>query len=133
MDDPIILRFKGEDRPLWYSCEVMFDAVERFGNVAKMLDVLNRNTAEGFEAVRWLAVKLINDGELCRREEGYDKLPMVKEKELSLRMRPADFEMIRAGVIGAITKGYRRELTAEEKERDLGLEELESKKAEAGA
>ncbi len=110
MDNPIFLRFKGEDRPLNYSVEVMFDTVEKFGNVAKALDALNRNSPEGFEAVRWFAAKLINDGELCRREEGQDRLPMVKEKDLSARMRPADFEMIRAAVIGAITRGYRREI-----------------------
>ena len=94
--------------------------------------MIQRNTKEGFEAVRWLAVQLVNDGELCRREEGYDKLPMVKEKDFPLRMGPADYEMIRAAVIAAITAGYKRDLTSEEEERDLGLEELESKKPEAG-
>lgn len=132
MDNKVKLRFLGEERELNYSVAVMFDAVEKFDNVARMLDVIQRNTKEGFEAVRWLAVQLVNDGELCRREEGYDKLPMVREKDFPLRMGPADYEMIRAAVIAAITAGYKRDLTSEEEERDLGLEELESKKPEAG-
>ena len=133
MDKMIYANIKGEKRPLNYSIAVMFEVLERYGNINAALNIIAADGPESFEAVRWLAVCMANDAELCRREEGYDAEPMLKEEELTLRMRPTDFNELRDAVVEAITLGYTREIVYEEAEVDLGLAELNAKKETAGA
>lgn len=128
MDRMTKITINGIERCLNFSIEIMFDVNDKFGGVQSLLDVLTKKDREAIAAVRWCAVRLINDGELCRRESGYDPLPMMNEKDISARMNPADFETVRAAVVAAITAGFKREVTAENEERDLGLEELNAKK-----
>jgi len=130
MDRTITAKIADEERPLNYSVEVMFDMSEKFGDIKAALDTLEQNNKAGFEALRWFAIRMANDGELCRRECGYDPLPMLKESDISLRMSPLDYGILKAAVVDAIVLGYRRECEGEEV--DVGLQELESKKAKAG-
>lgn len=133
MDRMVTAVIAGAERYLNYSIEIMFDMMDKFGTLQTALDAIQKDGKEAFEVVRWFAIRMANDGELCRREAGYDPLPMVQESDISLRMSPYDFETLRAAVVDAIGAGYRREIEDEDKERDLGLEELNAKKAVAGA
>ncbi len=114
-----------------YSIEVMFDVSEKYGNIKDALSILGKNDREGFEALRWFAVKMANDGELVRREQGYDKLPMLTEKDVTLRMAPLDYEALKSAVVEAITRGYTRETADPDEEVDVGLSELNEKKTKA--
>lgn len=131
MDRTVKTVIGGKERELNYSIEVMFHMRDRFESIQKALEIIASDTKESFEAVRWFAVQMANDGELCRREAGYDHLPLVSAMDISLRMKPLDYELLKGAVIDAITLGYKRELKKEDEETDLGLEELRSKKAEA--
>ena len=122
----------GVERPLNYSVEVMFKVNEKFGGVNKALDALENDTRESVKNVRWFAVELANDGELCRREAGYDRRDMLKLEDISMRMRPLEYIQLKDAVVEAILAGYRQETESEE-EIDLGLAELNEKKAPAGA
>lgn len=122
----------GKERQLNYSIEVMFNMREKFGSLDHAFDVLGGDDIEAFEAVRWFAVAMANDAELCRRDAGYDPQPMVSEDDISLRIQPLEFAQLRDAVIDAITLGYKRELVNEDEEVDVGLEELRSKKTQAG-
>lgn len=133
MDRMVTANIAGTERSLNYSVAVMFDMTEKFGTIQAALDAVQKDGKESFETVRWFAVMMANDGELCRREAGYDPQPLVKESDISLHMSPYDFESLRAAVVDAIGAGYRRETEDEETERDLGLEELNAKKIVAGA
>ena len=42
-----------------------------------------RRAPEGLEAVRWFCLPMANDGELYRREMGYDKGKMYMEQDFS--------------------------------------------------
>lgn len=125
----VTAEINGQERLLNYSIDVMFEMGERYGNIPKALEVITQDDKEGFEAVRWFAVRMANDGELLRREEGLEKLPMLTEKDISSRIHPMEFLALREAVIKAITLGYRRDIKPKNEEVDLGLVELNSKKA----
>lgn len=134
MDYLIPAVINGQTRYLNYSMEILFKVNERFGGVSKALDLIENDTPEGVDAVRWFAVELANDGELCRREAGYDHMPMLELDDVSLRMRPIEYMALKNTVVAAIYAGYRKDLPKDESEEvDLGLAELREKKAQAGA
>lgn len=132
MDHMITAIINGEERPLNYSVEIMFKVNEKFGGVNQALDALERETTKGLKDLCWLAVELANDGELCRREKGLDPKTFLTMKDFSPRMSPLTYILLKSNVISAIRAGYKRE-TENEEEIDLGLAELNEKKAPAGA
>lgn len=132
MDAMITAVINGKIKPLHYSIEVMFAVNEKYGSVQNALDVLQHDNREGFDCLRYLAVAMANDAELCRRAEGYDSQPMTAPEEISTRMDPIMYIELKNAVTQAIGLGYKRELDDENKETDLGLLELQ-KKEEAGA
>ena len=132
MDNMIIAVINGEERPLNYSIEIMFKVNEKFGGVDKALSAIESDTPEAIQNVRWFAVELANDGELCRREAGYDPRKMLTMDDISMRMKPLEYVILKNAVVNAIIAGYHRETDSGE-DVDLGLAELNEKKAQAGA
>lgn len=133
MDRTVTTTIAGVERQLCYSVSVMFDMADKYGNIQKALDIIQESNLEAFDAVRWFAMKMANEAELCRREAGYDHLPMITEKDVSKYMSPIEFADLREAVVNAISAGYRREIDGNgNEERDLGLEELNAKKTMAG-
>lgn len=132
MDNMITAVINGEERPLNYSIEIMFKVNEKYGGVNQALNALEGDTPESVQAVRWFAVELANDGELCRREAGQDHRKMLTLEDISMRMKPLDYMLLKNAVVNAIVAGYRREVDSGE-DVDLGLAELNEKKAQAGA
>ena len=133
MDRMIKTVIAGHERLLNYSIEVMFSVAERYESASAALEKLYGESMESFEAVRFLAVMMANDGELCRREAGYDPEPMLTVEDVSPRMSPAEYIKLREAVAAAIYAGYRRDVSGgEDAEQDMGLAELEAKKATTG-
>lgn len=128
MDKMIPVVIAGRERLLNYSIEVMFDVNEKFGSVNTLLDLMQQNTRDGFEATKWLVLRMANDGELCRRAEGYDAVPMLTNDDISTRIRPIDFAELVEAATDAVRLGYQRENQDEDQEVDIGLEELNAKK-----
>jgi len=122
----------GMERQLLYSVSVMFDMAEKYGDIKKAMKIIQADNRESLEAVRWFAVQMANEAELHRRNEGYDPLPMVEEKDVPATMTPYEYAELRAAVVDAIARGYKREVE-DNKETDLGLAELREKKATARA
>lgn len=132
MDNMITAVINGEERPLNYSIEIMFKVNEKFGGVNQALSAIEGDTLESVQNVRWFAVELANDGELCRREAGSDHRKMLTIDDISMRMTPLEYVTLKKSVVNAIVAGYRREVDSSE-EVDLGLAELHEKKAPVGA
>ena len=132
MDNMIAAFINGDERPLNYSVEVMFKVNDKFGGVKNVLAAVEGETRESAESMFWLLAELVNDGELCRREKGLEPMEMVSKDDFSLRMPPLEYIQLKDAVIRAIGAGYRRE-TDNNEEVDLGLAELNEKKAPAGA
>lgn len=133
MDRMVKTVIGGRECWLNYSVEVMFDMAEKYGTIQKALELMEQDNREAFDTMRWFAVRMANDGELCRREQGYDASPMLEEKAVSLRMDPMEYVRLKGDVWKAIVRGYHREVEDKNRAVDFGLQELEAKKAEAGA
>lgn len=132
MNRTVTVSINGQERTLNYSIEIMFEMAEKYGNINKALEAMAKDNKEGFEAVRWFALKMANDGELLRRDQGFDKTPLLTEKDVSSRMHPLEYSSLRDAVIDAIVLGYQRDFKPESEEIDLGLMELNAKKTQAG-
>lgn len=122
----------GRLRALHYSVATMFAVIDEYGGVEQALEALDRPGMAGFDAVRWFAVALANDAELCRRADGYDPQPMLAPGDVTPQMQPWAYEALRRAIVAAIAQGYNREVEDEEAETDLGLAELNAKKDQAG-
>ena len=131
MDTMIHAVINNKIYPLHYSIEVMFAVNEKYGSIQNALEILERDGRDSFDMLRYLTVAMQNDAELCRRAEGYDHAPMLEEKEISIRMKPAAYLALKMAVSQAVSAGYKQEKKSEDEEVDLGLLEL-SKKEEAG-
>ena len=132
MDKMTYAVINGKETPLFYSVDVMFDVNDRFGDVRTAIETLDRDDKEAFEAVRWMAVRMANEAELIRREEGYDHETMLTEKDITPHMKVKAFAELKNKVADAIAIGYGQEIEeAEKKEVDLGLQEINSKKGKA--
>lgn len=133
MNRTVTVSINGKERTLNYSIEIMFEMAEKYGNINKALEAMAQDNKEGFEAVQWFALKMANDGELLRREQGYEKAPLLSEKDISSRIHPLEYSSLRDAVIEAIILGYQRDIKSESEEVDLGLVELNAKKTQAGS
>lgn len=133
MDRVVQVTIKGRLYTLNYSVAVMFDMADKYGDIQKALDALAQSDREGFDTLQWFLLKLSEDGELTRREEGYDPAPFLKAADISPRMKPLEYEELKGAVVDAITMGYHREVEADSEEIDVGLQELNEKKEKAGA
>lgn len=132
MSRTVEIEINGVERTLHYSVEVMFEMTEKYKSISEALKLMAGDGEKAFETLRWFAVKMANDGELLRREEGHEKKPLLSEKELTLRIQPLEYGELKDAVVRAITLGYRRDMEEEDKEIDLGLQELNEKKTKAG-
>lgn len=133
MDGHIDTTFRGRPLTLLFSIDVMFDAIEKYGSAAELLQALSGESRETRAAVFWAAERMAREGELARRDEGYDPRPMLEASELSGRMRPLDYIALRSACSEAIAKAFRRDEPDEDAgDEDEGLAELRAKKAADG-
>ena len=133
MDPHVEFDYRGRHVTLLYSMDVLFDASEKFGSVRDMLDLLGRESREAVEAVRWLILRMAHEGELARRENGETPQPDLPADWIPVRIRPAEYLLLRDACMQAVEQGYRREeQDDEETEIDEGLAELQAKKAGDG-
>ena len=127
MDRIIEAQLNGRTIYLNYSIDVMFAVIEKYNNIEKVFDALERDDKLGFETLRWLVIRMANDGELCRRQLGMDKSDFVSEADISIHISPYEYVELKAAVTEAIQAGYFREIPGDT-DVDLGLAELNQKK-----
>lgn len=119
----------GRERYLCFTVEAMFQMEEAFGGASALIETIGRNTREGLAAVCKAAAILAEQGELARRELGYDSAPMADAAAVSAAIvHPADLARLWVAVTNALTLGYGREVEPENDEVDLGLAELDGQK-----
>lgn len=133
MDRMVKCTFNGREIYLNYSVGVMFEVIEKYGDVSTALTYMQEDTKGGFEVTKHLGLLMAQDGELARRYIGHDPSPMLEESELNFHLNPVDYEAFKASVVYAISAGYGRDNAAAAKEVDVGLQALEQKKTEAKA
>ena len=113
--------------------EAMFQIRDDFGGTKLLLEAVEPDTREAFEATCAAAALLAERGELIRRGLGYEPGKIPERDDFRLLVRPFEVVDLKNAVIKAITLGYGREVEAEDGgEYDEGLEELNQKKTPCG-
>ena len=128
MDRIVNCTFNGREIYLNYSVGVMFEVIEKHGDVSTALTYMQEDTKGGFEVTKHLGLLMAQDGELARRYIGHDPLPMLGESDLNYHLNPVDYEEFKSSVVYAISAGYGRDNAAAAKEVDVGLQALDQKK-----
>lgn len=109
--------------------EAMFQIRDEYGGTKLLLEQIEPDTREAFDAACAAAAILAERGELIRRRLGYEPGTIPEKEDFALFVRPFEVVDLKNAVIRAITLGYGREVTAAESEEyDEGLEELNQKK-----
>lgn len=109
--------------------EGMFQIRDDFGSTKLLLEAVEPDTREAFEATCSAAALLAERGELIRRRLGYEPGKIPERDDFLLLVRPFEVVDLKNAVIKAITLGYGREVATEDGgEYDEGLEELNQKK-----
>ena len=107
----------------------MFRIEEEFGGTKNLTELIADNSREGLSALCTAAAILAEQGELARRQMGYELEPMMDAAAVSASIiHPADLAKLRTAVVNAITLGYGREVEPENDEVDLGLADLDEQK-----
>lgn len=128
MINGIDIELGGQEYALLFNGYAMFAEKELFGDVG-MLEQIQANTADGFEALCKAVALLAEQGELARRYEGHEPEEILTLERIRVLATPLDVPALRMAVINAMVRGYGREIEPDEK--DLGLTELEQKKTKA--
>ena len=131
MDKMCLAPVAGKNRPLLFSMDVMFDAAEKFGSMSECFDALDKEDRAGAEAVCWMMTRMVNAGEIHRREAGGDPDRLFGNGEITIR-NPGWYQIYKHAVLKAIELGYAREVEDPDEEVDLVLQEIKAKKAGAG-
>lgn len=105
----------------------LFDIYDQFGQEVSVFDPIKGSTRDSFEAVCWYLETLATQGELYRRREGHDKGPIPTADMLAVRLSPLDVPRAKGAIRRAICDGFALEETAQPREIDKGLLELEKK------
>ena len=118
-------RVQGRKVHLAYTLNAMFDINERLRE-RELMEVLGGNGRESYPDFCAILRILAENGELCRRAQGYDVSPMLTEEDLAAtNLTPKEYLDAKNQAIRAVLLGLGRELPQENEEIDLGLAELE--------
>lgn len=107
-----------------YNAEAHFKGVDKYpGGV---MDAMQKEGTEGFNALCWLLAEMSMQGELIRRDMGYDKGEVLKEDYLRRNIKIRELNKAREIALGAIIQGLKGE-DKEDDEIDEVLMELQKK------
>lgn len=119
-------RVVGKTVHLAYTVNAMFDINDIIGE-KDLFEILRKNDRESYPMFCQIVSMLAENGEKCRREDGYPKGETVSSQKLQTKMLPTEYFEVKNAVMQAIMLGLRREIVDEEEEIDEGLAELEKK------
>lgn len=118
----------GRTRYLAFTGEAMFQIRDRFGGTSQLLEDMGADTREGFSIACEVAALLAEQGELVRRNFGYDPEPILDAETIAATIAPSEIVALKLAIPAAISLGYGREIEGDADEVDLGLAELDTQK-----
>lgn len=122
------INLAGRVRYLAFTGEAMFQMRDKFGGTSQLLEDMKADTREGFSIACEAAAILAEQGELVRRNFGYDPEPIPTTAEIAATSAPSEIVALKLAIPAAISLGYGREVEPENDEVDLGLAELNTQK-----
>jgi hypothetical protein len=117
----------GQAYYLLFNGAAMFDFEDAFGGSNAYLEAAKGTDRKAAETVTAATAILAVQGELARRDLGYDKGPIPTPEEILRLSSPMDLIRLRQANLAAILAGYEREVESDEP-TDLTLLELEQKR-----
>ncbi len=117
-------------RELWLMSIVasMFDIYDKYPTLEELFKAVFVNTREATDRLLDVFLILAENGEAARKYIGYDTDKLPEKDELYALSAADDLVRMREAVVNAINAGLGREVTHEDEEIDLVLQELEAKK-----
>ena len=113
---------------LMYNGAAMFDIYDKYPTLEELFKAVFVNTREATDRLLDVFLILAENGETARKYIGYDTDKLPEKGELYALSAADDLARMREAVVNAINAGLGREVTHEDEEIDLVLEELEAKK-----
>jgi hypothetical protein len=106
-----------------YNASAHFATLDKFPN--GLIEEITKSGLEGFEALCWALEELSTQGELVRRDMGYDKGPIIKAEQAKTMLLPYEIMGAKQLILDAIIRGIN--VPDESKEIDEVLMELQKK------
>lgn len=122
------IKIAGKIHYLAFTGEALFAIRDTFGGASALLEAIKPDTRESFKALCSAAALLTEQGELARRDMGYDPEGVVPADALERVLMPSDILALKLAIPRAIELGFGREVKSESDEIDLDLAELGQKK-----
>lgn len=122
------LTISGKILYLAFNGEALFTIRDSYGGAKELLEVIRPDTKESFQALCAATALLAEQGELARRDMGYDSQEIVSAAALERMVMPSEILELKEAIPRAISLGFGREIEPENNEVDLGLAELNQKK-----
>lgn len=120
----------GLEYHLMFNGEAMFRLQDLYGE-KPIFDVLMTNDKTAFAELCKVLAILSEQGELARRQLGYDKGTLLTEEEARLLITPVEIVPLKLAVFKAVAMGYGREVEDSSGAVDLVLAEIEKKEEPA--
>lgn len=127
------IKVAGAEYYLALDGEAMFQIRDTYGSSTLLVEALEPDTREAFEATCAAAAILAERGELIRRRLGYEPGAIPERDDFALLVSPHEIVKLKKAVCDAISLGYGREVEPPGgDEYDEGLAELTQKKTKYG-
>lgn len=88
---------------LVYNAAAHFAAMDRYGD--GLINAITQKGLAGFDALCWALEELSTQGELIRRDMGYDHAEPIKSENAKKYLRPTQILSAKQAVINAILGG----------------------------
>ena len=130
----IDFEFNGTTYALSFTAEAMFAVYDKFGYTHDIIGAtkIEEPTGAGWTNLCWLAALMASQGELQRRNWGYDPVPMVTVEQLRTGLMAAESIRLKQAVMEALAQGFERSIP-DDSDQEVNLVLLEREEAEKKA
>lgn len=127
--------FNGETYALSFTAEALFTVYDKFGYTSDILGTTKvmESSVEGLKNLCWIAALMAAQGELQRRNWGYDSKPMLTMEQLRTGLMAVDALRLRKAVREAMEQSFHRDVPSPDEDQEVNLVLLEREEAEKKA
>lgn len=107
-----------------YNAEAHFKSIDKYPD--GIMEAMQQKGKAGFDALCWLLAEMSMQGQLVRRDLGYDDGEVLTEKKIKTHLKITELNAAREVALSAIVKGLKGDGN-EDEEVDEVLAEIEKK------
>lgn len=117
--------FNGQEFHLCMNGEALFSIYEKFGTKGFVTDPIQGTSKKSFDATCWMLSKLSEQGELVRRNMGFDRKPIRNEGYFRAMLGPLDVADAKRAIADTVRVGFTREVPDDDENEEIDLVLLE--------